>query len=173
MSAHFEEDFADDVVVFESPEQCFEVPKRLLSSSNSFAQPASTAASHGHSNGFGFNDFSGFDGLDELGHNQDQQGGVDGPDAVQQEHYVQPSATCYVMSKFQPPYMASIYRRGGNQQLLEYVTKMSHLSWLSVKPGDEKRTISYPPHICALLRKNNCTCLTISRFEFLPSQEKI
>jgi hypothetical protein len=89
--------------------------------------------------------------------------------------FMQPLATCVVASQSQPPYTCSLYysaQRGEPEGLLiEYVTNMSHLSWLSVKPGSEKRTISYPPHICALLRKNHGETLVVSRFEFLPSTE--
>jgi hypothetical protein len=55
--------------------------------------------------------------------------------------------------------------------LMEYVKNMSHLSWLSVKPGSEKRMILYPPHVCALLRKNDSETLVVNRFKFLPSAE--
>ncbi|OHT09692.1 hypothetical protein TRFO_21310 [Tritrichomonas foetus] len=87
-----------------------------------------------------------------------------------------PAAACFVLSQHHPAYKASIYRGSGidmSNCLLEFVTQMSHLSWLSVKPGSDYRTISYPPHIAALLRKNNCSVFSISRFEFLPSNERI
>lgn len=132
LRAHFDEEFADDVVVFGDPEQIFQTPKCQLQKS-------------------------------AINYDRNQQF----------SKYVTPSKTCYVMSKCQPPYMVSAYRNATDKQILGYVKKMSHLSWLSIKPGDEKRTISYPPHICALLRKNNCSCKTISLYEFLPSQEKI
>ncbi|KAK8888056.1 hypothetical protein M9Y10_039116 [Tritrichomonas musculus] len=193
VSAHFDEDFADDVVIFEQPEQCYEVPKRdNLSTSNPTSfnqhqQPHHQNQMHNmNSNDFNNNNntiFYGFDGFDNFDGFDDFRNGFDRPNNMNlnmnhnsnnnDDCFVPPSVTCYVMSKYQPPYMVSIYRNGNDQQLLKYVTKVSHLSWLSVKPGDEKRTISYPPHICALLRKNDCRCLTISRFEFLPSQEKI
>jgi hypothetical protein len=86
-----------------------------------------------------------------------------------------PLATCFVASQRQPAYACSLYfsaQRGEPEGLLmEYVKNMSHLSWLSVKPGSEKRTISYPPHVCALLRKNHSETLVVNRFEFLPSTE--
>jgi hypothetical protein len=84
-----------------------------------------------------------------------------------------PLATAYVASKHHPAYCCSLYLAEGPPEttLLEYLKNMSHLSWLSVKPGAEKRTISYPPHICALLRKNHSETLVVNRFEFLPSKE--
>ena len=83
-------------------------------------------------------------------------------------------ASCYVISQHNPPYKASIYKgEDPNKSLELYVTAMSHLTWCSVKPGIPNRTISYPPHVCALLRKNECRVQTLSRFEFLPSTEPI
>ncbi|OHT09936.1 hypothetical protein TRFO_21024 [Tritrichomonas foetus] len=87
--------------------------------------------------------------------------------------YAIPVSTCFIMSRYHPSYKISAYRDSNDELLKNFAKEMSHLTWLSVKPGDENRTISYPPHICALLRKNECSCLTISRFEFLPSLEKI
>lgn len=84
-----------------------------------------------------------------------------------------PLSTCFVASKVQLPYQVSIYSGGNKNDLYDFVELMSHLSWLSVKPCDEKRTNSFPPHICALLRKNGCDSIVISRFEFLPSPEPI
>ncbi|KAH0801418.1 uncharacterized protein GO595_006013 [Histomonas meleagridis] len=89
------------------------------------------------------------------------------------EVLVDPIETCYVLSKIHPPYKVSLYAAGDRNDLLNYVELMSKLSWLSVKPGEEKRTISYPPHICALLRKNRCETIVLSRFEFLPSNGPI
>ena len=54
-----------------------------------------------------------------------------------------------------------------------YAKHMSHMSWLSVKPGSENRTISYPPHVCALIRKNTPPTTILSCYEFLPSTEII
>jgi hypothetical protein len=86
-----------------------------------------------------------------------------------------PLATAYVACRHHPTYTCSLYAADGppEQILLEYLKNMSHLSWLSVKPGAEKRTISYPPHICALLRKNHSETLVVNRFEFLPSKESV
>lgn len=181
VSAHFEEEFADDVVIFEDTEQCFEVPINT--------QQQQQQQSTGSVDFLNSNDFDGFDSFDSFerqgsslawpstepnaSHFLPRNSSLQTSSLSGDDCYVKPSATCYVLSKYQPPYMTSIYRGGSRDQLLNYVTKMSHLSWLSVKPGDEKRTISYPPHICALLRKNDCSCLTISRFEFLPYHEKI
>lgn len=88
-----------------------------------------------------------------------------------------PLASCYVVSHEHPPYHVSVYTQGAwkspETNIMDYVKQMSHLSWLSVKPGSEKRTISYPPHICALLRKSSMQTLVVNQFEFLPSTERI
>lgn len=81
-----------------------------------------------------------------------------------------PESTCYVLSKNHQAYMVSIYKGGGQERLLQFVKTMSHLSWLSVKPGHENRTSSYPPHINALIQQNKTRCSSISQFEFLPAQ---
>ena len=90
----------------------------------------------------------------------------------EQEKYLEPISSVYIASKYHPSYKASVYH-GSKEDLIEYVKTMSNLSWLSVKPGQEKRTISYPPHICALLRKNGCDTTVLSKFEFLPTTEQI
>ncbi|OHS94042.1 hypothetical protein TRFO_39786 [Tritrichomonas foetus] len=91
--------------------------------------------------------------------------------------FLQPLSSVYVVSHCQPAYHVSLYTKDAwkspESDILDYVRKMSHLSWLSVKPGSEKRTISYPPHICALLRKSCKETLVVNRFEFLPSTERI
>lgn len=79
-----------------------------------------------------------------------------------------PEATCYVLSQLHPAYKVSIYKGGGQERLLQFVKTMSHLSWLSVKPGCENRSSSYPPHINALIQQNKSNCTRISQFEFLP-----
>lgn len=91
--------------------------------------------------------------------------------------FLQPLASCYVVSHCQPPYHISSYSsnawKSAESSMLDYAKAMSHMSWLSVKPGSEKRTISYPPHVCALLRKSQMETLVVNQFEFLPSTEKI
>ena len=91
--------------------------------------------------------------------------------------FLPPEETCFVGSQNLPIYTVSLYSkdawRNSKSILNDFVQRMSHLSWLSVKPGSEKRTISYPPHIAALLRKNHSRTDIISKFEFLPSKEKI
>jgi hypothetical protein len=89
----------------------------------------------------------------------------------------EPLITAYVVSQRHPAYICSLYA-GDNKTnprliLESYLRNMSHLSWLSVKPGSETRTISYPPHICALLRKNHADTWMVNRFEWLPSTETI
>lgn len=99
------------------------------------------------------------------------------PEQMWEGEYLPPLASCYVVSHNQPPYHISSYTpnswKSPESIILEYAKSMSHLSWLSVKPGSEKRTISYPPHICALLRKTQMETLVVNQFEFLPSTEKI
>ena len=91
--------------------------------------------------------------------------------------FLQPLSSCYVASHYQPPYQIALYSCNSLQSpessLMDYAKTMSHLSWLSVKPGSERRTISYPPHISALLRKCCKETLIVNRFEFLPSTERI
>ena len=93
--------------------------------------------------------------------------------------YMKPQSTCYVVAHTLPAYSVSLYSnpvwnwKPANEIVFEYAKQMSHLSWLSVKPGSEVRTISYPPHICALLRKTGAYVKRVSRYEFLPSMERI
>lgn len=86
-----------------------------------------------------------------------------------------PYATCFVVSKQEQPYSISLFTESFDPRmtLFDYAQNMSHLSWLSVKPTMEGRTISYPPHMMALLRKGNGPVAQISQLEFLPSKEKI
>lgn len=81
----------------------------------------------------------------------------------------QPEASCYVISRNRQAYKVSIYRGGGKERLLEFVRSMSYLSWLSVKPGHENRTSSFPPHMNALMQLNQSPCSFISKFEFFPA----
>ncbi|OHT07592.1 hypothetical protein TRFO_05249 [Tritrichomonas foetus] len=91
--------------------------------------------------------------------------------------YIKPYSTCYVVAHTLPAYSISLYSndvwKPGDSVVFEYAKQMSHLSWLSVKPGSEVRTISYPPHICALLRKTAAPVRRVSRYEFLRSLERI
>jgi hypothetical protein len=93
------------------------------------------------------------------------------------ENLAAPAANCYVVSQYLPAYCVSYY--GGKPEgpakdiLLEQVREWSHLSWLTVKPGSEKRTVSYPLQIVALIRKTAPLCSHISMYEFLPSSEQI
>lgn len=93
--------------------------------------------------------------------------------------YMKPQSTCYVVAHTLPAYSVSLYSnpafnwKPADEFVLEYAKQMSHLSWLSVKPGSEVRTISYPPHISALLRKTGAYVKRVSRYEFLPSLERI
>jgi hypothetical protein len=91
--------------------------------------------------------------------------------------FIDPDASCFVVARSLPAYSASVYGIGNQERarevLLHFVTAMSHLSWLSVKPGSEMRTISIPPHVVALLRRIEPSCTVLSRYEFLPSIERI
>ena len=91
--------------------------------------------------------------------------------------FERPLATCYVVAHVLPAYSVSLYTRPiygtAESTVRDYVRHMSHLSWLSVKPGAEGRTISYPPHVCALIRKIMPSTTVLSRYEFLPSTEII
>jgi hypothetical protein len=94
------------------------------------------------------------------------------------QDYEKPLATCYVVPQTLPAYAVSLYVSGREEEepekvIMDYVTAVSNLSWLSVKPGSEKRTISYPPHMVALMRKMSLPTIFISRYEFLPSVEKM
>jgi hypothetical protein len=88
-----------------------------------------------------------------------------------------PEATCYVVAQNLPAYRVSYYAPKDSQSprdvLLDCVREWSHLSWLSVKPGSEKRTISYPLQIVGLIRKSRPLTAHISRYEFLPSADRI
>jgi hypothetical protein len=89
----------------------------------------------------------------------------------------QPLATGFVISKKKPAWMCSLYESESRESpptvLFDFVKEMSSLSWLSVKPGAEKRTVSYPPHIAALLSQNGTDTRIVGRFEFLPSSEDL
>lgn len=88
-----------------------------------------------------------------------------------------PIKSGFIVSNNHPPYSVSLLfhksNNDGDSNLIEFVKHISHLSWLSVKPTSEKRTVSYPPHLAALLRKNNCDSRIVSNFEFLPSVERV
>jgi hypothetical protein len=103
----------------------------------------------------------------------DQEQFREGDERVFQEA----DACCYVVARSLPAYSASLYLdkpgKKAKELLLEFVRDMSHLSWLSVKPGSELRTISLPPQVVALLRKITPPCSLLSRYEFLPSIERI
>jgi hypothetical protein len=89
----------------------------------------------------------------------------------------QPDANCSVTAQLFPAWRASVYGQESPETakavLTAFVREMSQLSWLSVKPGSEARTVSIPPHIVALLRKVMPTYGAFSRYEFLPSTERI
>lgn len=89
--------------------------------------------------------------------------------------FQQPFESCYVLSRTLQPYSVSLYSASSNPRktLFDFVQRMSHLSWLSVKPCMEHRTVSYPPHMMALLRKGNGPISQLSILEYLPSLEKI
>jgi hypothetical protein len=88
-----------------------------------------------------------------------------------------PDATCFVAAHSLPAYCVSIYQPedpvSAKDLLYSYVRDVSGMSWLSVKPGSEKRTMSLPPHIVALIRKNAPEVSVFARYEFLPSTERI
>ena len=99
------------------------------------------------------------------------------PDVCPNEAIAKPQKSCFVLNKYLPGYQISIYKStitpSPEESLMRYATNMSKLSWLSVKPLCEKRTIAYPPHICAILRKNNANTDVVGPYEFLPMIEKI
>jgi len=96
---------------------------------------------------------------------------------LERHNYMKPEESCYVLSKHKPSYTVSLYTgdawTNSRNILTDQVRGWSHLSWLSVKPGSEKRTISYPPHIAALLRKCHPETDIMCKFEFLPQNERI
>ena len=89
----------------------------------------------------------------------------------------EPLTSCFVLNKYLPGYQISCYltlkTKDAVDSTMNFVNNMSKLSWLSVKPLCERRTIAYPPHICALLRKNNANTEFVAPYEFLPMREKI
>jgi hypothetical protein len=91
--------------------------------------------------------------------------------------FVRPDATCFVIAQRLPAYSVSYYardaRRPPDEVLREHVREWSHISWLSVKPGSEKRTIAYPFQIVVLIRKAEPLAAHVTRYEFLPSVERI
>jgi hypothetical protein len=97
----------------------------------------------------------------------------DAHEQVWQSQYQMPRETCFVLSQQHPGYKLAIYRGGGRDELLEFAKQMSHLSWLSAKPGSEARAVAYPPHVSALLAHGRGSVFAISRFEFLPTGDVI
>jgi hypothetical protein len=91
--------------------------------------------------------------------------------------FVTPDATCFVVARHLPAYSVSYYARDARKPpdeiLREHVREWSHITWLSVKPGSEKRTIAYPFQIVVLIRKTSPLAAHVSRYEFLPSTERI
>jgi hypothetical protein len=83
-----------------------------------------------------------------------------------------PIALCYVLSREHPTYKAAIYAGGGRDDLNRFVTAMSQLSWLSVRPGCELRTAGLPPHINALIGQIGAPTSTVTRFDFLPDLDE-
>ena len=87
-----------------------------------------------------------------------------------------PLTSCYVLNQFLPGYQINCYKtisKSPEDSTYSFVSLMHKLSWLSVKPLCEKRTVAYPPHILALLRKNNANTDIVAPYEFLPMLEKI
>ena len=87
-----------------------------------------------------------------------------------------PLACCYVLNQNLPGYQMLCYKtitKMPEESTHLFVNLMHKLSWLSVKPLCEKRTVAYPPHILALLRKNNACTDIVAPYEFLPMIEKI
>jgi hypothetical protein len=89
------------------------------------------------------------------------------------EGFSPPAASCFVLSQTHTAYKVSIYRGGGKSELTEYAKRLSALSWLTARPGAEKRSLSFPPQLTAMVRQTNVSVLAISRFEFLPSTDVI
>jgi hypothetical protein len=87
---------------------------------------------------------------------------------IEGERFVQPTASCFVMSPRHTAYKISIYRGGNKNELSQYATRMSALSWLTARPGSENRWIAFPAQVTVMIRQSNVSLLMVTRFEFLP-----
>lgn len=89
---------------------------------------------------------------------------------------VKPLLSCFVVSKRFPSYQLSLYFTSNSNQmdtLKSIATNLSNLSWLSVKPGSEKRTVGYPPGLNLLFQKMPANSHAVNLFEFLPYNDLI
>jgi hypothetical protein len=85
----------------------------------------------------------------------------------------QPEAACFVIPRSYPAYQIAIYRGGDRAELAEFARRLSALSWLTVRPGAERRSVAWPPQLTTLVRNGRPSVLAVSRFEFLPSGDVI
>jgi hypothetical protein len=90
---------------------------------------------------------------------------------IEGERLVPATDSCYVVSQRHPAYKISIYRGGERKELAEYAQRMSGLSWLTARPGAEKRSLAFPSQLTAMIRHSNASVLVLSRFEFLPPSD--
>ena len=87
------------------------------------------------------------------------------------EGNTKPLLNCFVVSRRFPAYQLSLYHTSNANQmdtLKSIATNLSNLSWLSVKPGSEKRTTGYPPGLNLLFQKMPANTSIVNMFEFLP-----
>jgi hypothetical protein len=85
----------------------------------------------------------------------------------------EPVAGCFVISPNHGAYKVAIYQGGGRDELVEYAKRVSALSWLTVRPGAEKRAVALPPQLVAMIRQSKTSVFDVARFEFLPSCDVI
>ncbi|OHS93171.1 hypothetical protein TRFO_11982 [Tritrichomonas foetus] len=89
---------------------------------------------------------------------------------------VPPQSCGYVVSKRFPAYFLALYYTSfpnPDEYLVTIAKGLSSLSWLTVRPGSEKRQIAYPPTMNLLLQKIPSTAMYTNMFEFLPCIEPI
>jgi hypothetical protein len=84
-----------------------------------------------------------------------------------------PAAAGFVVSQNQGVYRVAIYRGGGKAELVEYARRASALSWLTVRPGAEKRSVAFPPQLVAMIRQSRMPVFDVTQCEFLPSCDVI
>ena len=78
----------------------------------------------------------------------------------------QPSARCVVCSGSLQSYTLGIYDNSLDT-LISIAYEFSAMSWVSIKPGMEKRTYSLPPHIAGLFSIHHIDLSILTPFNFL------
>lgn len=89
---------------------------------------------------------------------------------------MKPLVSCYVVSRRFPAYYLSLYYSSDpnyTETLKSIAINLSNLSWLSVRPGHEKRTIGYPPGFNLILQKIPANSSAVNKFEFLPYDDQL